>query len=128
VITVSRDFHKRARKPLTPACAYLEGVAAAHEQKDRAFKVIQKYTRLKDQKLIEVRYNDSVKFLERVPCLESEAIAPIVEFMGKKKPIAVETIADNAVVDRLVREGFVGKLTEALSAGTDAVGTNFSDN
>lgn len=102
MITVSRDFHKRARKPLTPACAYLEGVAAAHE--------FQKYTRLKDQKLIEERYNDSVKFLERVPRLESEAIAPIVEFMGKKKPIAVETIADNAVVDRLVREGFVGKL------------------
>lgn len=44
-----------------------------------------------------------------MPRLESEAIAPIVEFMGKK-PIAVETIADNSIIDRLVREGFVDKL------------------
>jgi len=47
--------------------------------------------------------------LERVPRLESEAIAPIVEFMGKK-PIAVETIADNSILDRLVREKFIDKL------------------
>jgi hypothetical protein len=40
---------------------------------------------------------------------EADAIAPIVEFMGKK-PIAVETIADNSIVDRLVPEGFVDKL------------------
>ena len=71
--------------------------------------MIQKYTRLKDQRLIEELYTDSVKFLERVPRVEPEAIAPIVEFMGKK-PIAVETIADNSILDRLVREGFIDKL------------------
>jgi len=85
------------------------GVAATHNQKERAFKVIQKYSRLKDQCLIEERYTDLVKFLERIPRVEPEAIAPIVEFMGKK-PIAVETIADNSIVDRLVREGFIDKL------------------
>lgn len=41
--------------------------------------------------------------------MEAEAIAPIVEFM-EKKPIAVETIADNSIIDRLVREGFVERL------------------
>jgi hypothetical protein len=59
--------------------------------------------------LIEELYNDANKFLERVPRVDAEAIAPIVEFMGKK-PIAVESIADNSIVDRLVREGFVDKL------------------
>ena len=110
VIAVARDYQRRAPETLEAFVrAYLEGVAAAHEQKDKALKVIQKYTRLKDQKLIEELYGDSIKFLERVPRVESEAIAPIVEFMGKK-PIAVETIADNSIVDRLVREGFVDKL------------------
>jgi hypothetical protein len=71
--------------------------------------VIQQHTRLKDQCLIQELYTDSVKFLERVPRVEPEAIAPIVEFMGKK-PIAVETVADNSIVDRLVREGFIDKL------------------
>ena len=76
---------------------------------ERALKVIQKYTRLKDVRLIEELYSDSIKFLERVPRLEAEAIAPIVDFMGKK-PIAVESVADNSIVDRLVREGFIDKL------------------
>ena len=110
VITFSRDFHKRNPETLEAFVrGYLEGVAALHEQKDRAYKVIQKYTRLKDQKLIDELYSDSAKFLERVPRVEAEAIAPIFEFMGKK-PIAVETVADNSIVDRLVREGFVDKL------------------
>lgn len=110
VIALTRDYLRRSPE-LAEAFtrAYLEGVAATLNQKERAFKVIQKYTRLKDPRLIEELYTDSVKFLERVPRVEPEAIAPIVEFMGKK-PIAVETVADNSIVDRLVREGFVDKL------------------
>jgi len=110
VIAMTRDFLGRS-PALAEAFtrAYLEGVAAMHQQKERSLRVIQKYTRLKDPRLIEELYADSVKFLERVPRVEPEAIAPIVEFMGKK-PIPVQTISDNSIVDRLVREGFVAKL------------------
>jgi hypothetical protein len=89
--------------------AYTEGVAAASHQKEMALKVIAKYTRLKDPKLIEELYNDAVKFLDRIPRVEQEAIEPIVEFMGKK-PISVGSIADNTIIDKLVREGFVDQL------------------
>lgn len=110
LIAVTRDFQRRTPEAVDGfARAYLEGVAAAHEQKNRALSVIQKYTRLKDQRLIEELYSDSVKYLERVPRVEADAIAPIVEFMGKK-PIAVESVADNSIVDRLVREGFIDRL------------------
>jgi hypothetical protein len=84
-------------------------VAAANHQKELALKVIAKYTRLKDPKLIEELYSDAVKFLDRAPRVEQEAIAPIVEFMGKK-PIPVETIADNTIIDKLVREVFIDQL------------------
>lgn len=110
VIVVSRDYQRRSPEMVEAMVrGYLEGVAAAYYQKERALKVIQKYTRLKDPKLIEELYADAVKFLDRAPRVEADAIAPIVEFMGKK-PIAVETIADNSIIDRLVREGFVDKL------------------
>lgn len=110
VIALSRNFQRRSPETVEAMVrAYMEGVAAANFQKERALKMIQKYTRLKDPRLIEELYADAVKFLERAPRVEAEAIAPIVEFMGKK-PIAVETIADNSIVDRLVREGFVEKL------------------
>ena len=110
VIAVSRDYQKRSPDNVEAMVrAYLEGVAAANHQRERALRVIQKYTRLQDQKLIDELYADGVKFLEKEPRLDAEALAPIVEFMGKK-PIAVETVADNSVVDRLVREGFIDKL------------------
>jgi ABC-type nitrate/sulfonate/bicarbonate transport system substrate-binding protein len=110
VIAVPRDFYRRSPETVEAMVrAYLEGVAAAHNQKERALKVIAKYTRLKDPKFIAELYNDADKFLDRTPRVEAEAIVPIVEFMGKK-PIPVETIADNSIIDRLVREGFVDKL------------------
>jgi hypothetical protein len=59
--------------------------------------------------LVEELYADAVKFLKKTPGLDGESLAPIVEFMGKK-PIPVETVADNAIIDRLTREGFIEKL------------------
>ena len=110
VIAVSRDFHRRSPETLEGIVrAYIEGVAAAHYQKERTLKVIAKYARLKDPRMMEEFYKDADKFLDRVPRVEPEAIAPIVEFMGKK-PIPLEAIADNSVIDRLVREGFIEKL------------------
>jgi NitT/TauT family transport system substrate-binding protein len=113
VVALTRDYLRRSPELAEAFCrAYLEGVAATVYQKERALKVIQKYARLKDQRLIEELYTDSVKFLEHVPRVESNAIAPIVEFMGKK-PIPVDTVADNSIIDRLVREGFIDKLFKA---------------
>ncbi len=110
VIALSRDYYRRNPETVEALVrAYMEGVAAAYYQKERALKVIQKYTRLKDAKLIDELYADGVKFLDRVPRVEADALAPIFEFMGKK-PLPVETVADNSIVDRLVREGFVDKL------------------
>ena len=110
VIAATRDYYRR--NPDTSEAmvrAYLEGVAAVGQQKERALQVIQKYTRLQDPKLIQELYADGVKFLERVPRMDAEALTPIVEFMGKK-PIPVEAIADNSIVNRLERDGFIDKL------------------
>jgi hypothetical protein len=41
--------------------------------------------------------------------VEPEAVFSILEFIGGKG-VPLEAFADNAIVDRLVREGFVYKL------------------
>ena len=89
--------------------ANLEGVAAASQQKEGALQGIPKYTRLQDPQSIDELDADGIKFLGRVPRLDAEALAPIVEFMGKT-PIPVETVADNGILNRLEREGFIDKL------------------
>ena len=52
-----------------------------------------------------MHYRDSVANLDRIPRVESEAIATILEFMGKPG-IARETFIDDSIVERMAREGF----------------------
>jgi len=80
-----------------------------NQQKDRALKVIAKYSRLTDPKSIEALYQDSATYLERIPRAEPEALLTILDFEGKKG-VPLETFVDYAITDRLVREGFIDQL------------------
>ena len=110
LLVVSRDFYRRSPENLANIMrAYVEGVAAIREQKQMALKTIARYTRLKEAKPIEEIYDDAAKYVDIVPRVEPEALSATLEFMGKKG-LPIETFADNSIVDRLVREGFVDQL------------------
>jgi len=110
VIAYSRDDIKRAPRLVDGMVrASTEGVAAMHYQKERAYRAIAKYARLHDQKKIDEIYQDSIVYLEKTPRVEPEAINSILDFMGKKG-VPLETFADNTLVDKMVREGFIEKL------------------
>jgi NitT/TauT family transport system substrate-binding protein len=110
VIAHSRDDMKRSPQVVEGMVrAYTEGVAAIHYQKEKAYKAIAKYARLREQKKIDEIYQDSILYLEKVPRVEPEAINSILDFMGKKG-VPLETFADTTLVDKLVREGFIDKL------------------
>jgi hypothetical protein len=51
--------------------------------------------------------------LDRAPRVKQKAIAAIVEFMGKK-PVPIETIGDNTIVDKLVRKLYRSTFQETL--------------
>jgi ABC-type nitrate/sulfonate/bicarbonate transport system substrate-binding protein len=110
VIVVSREFlHRYPEKVEAVVRAYTEGVADIHSQKEKALNAIAKYARLREPKKIQEIYDDSIQYLERIPRLEPEAVNSILEFMGRKG-IPLETFADNSIVNRLVREGFIDRL------------------
>jgi ABC-type nitrate/sulfonate/bicarbonate transport system substrate-binding protein len=112
LLVVSRDFYRRSPENLTNIVrAYVEGVAAIREQKQIALKTIARYTRLKEAKPVEEIYADAAKYVDRVPRVEPEAVASTLELMGKKG-IPIETFADNSLVDRLVREGFIDQASK----------------
>jgi NitT/TauT family transport system substrate-binding protein len=110
MIAVSRDYLRRNRDTVEGMVrAYAEGVAAMNQDKEKALKVIAKYARIPDTKGIENHYLDSVRYLDRIPRAEPEAVQTILEFMGKKG-VAPETFQDNSIIDKLNREGFFDKL------------------
>ena len=80
-----------------------------NQQKEKALKVIAKYSRLTDSKSIEEHYNDSATYLDRIVSVEPEGVQTILEFMGKKG-VPFETFVDNTIIDRLTREKFFDKL------------------
>lgn len=110
MLAVQREYYRRNPEPVEAMVkAYADGIAFLHQQKERAIKIITKYSRLSDVKSIQEFYNDSVTYLDRIPRAEPEAINTILEFMGKKGT-PLETFMDNTIVDRLSREGFFDKL------------------
>lgn len=110
VIAVSTDYYRRNLGNVEAIVrAYIEGVAAIRGQREMALRAIAKYARVTDRSRIEEIYQDSVNYLEKIPRVEPGAIFSILEFMGEKGA-PLETFADNSIVDRLAREGFIDKL------------------
>ena len=108
-LVVAREFQRRSPDTLEKILrAYIEGVAALRDpsQKNRVTKTIADFSRLKEARAIEEIYSDAAKYVDRIPRVEPEAVAATLELMGKKG-LAIETFADNSIVDRLVREGFI---------------------
>ena len=111
-LVVSRDFYRRAPETLEKIMrAYIEGVAVLRDpsQKDKTLKTIARYTRLKEVKAIEEIYSDAAKYVDRIPRVDADAVSTTLEFLGKKG-LPIETFADNSIIDRLVREGFVNQV------------------
>jgi ABC-type nitrate/sulfonate/bicarbonate transport system substrate-binding protein len=111
-LVVSRDFYRRSPETLDKIMrAYIEGVAVLRDatQKDRVVKTVARYTRLKEIKAVEEIYTDAFRYVDRVPRVEAEALSTTLDFMGKKG-LPIETFADNSIVDRLVREGFIDQV------------------
>jgi NitT/TauT family transport system substrate-binding protein len=110
LLVVSRDFYRHSPETLENIMrAYIEAVAALRDQKQTTLKVIARYTRLKEAKPVEEIYSDAVKYVDPIPRVEPEALSATLEFMGKKG-LPIETFADNTIVDRLVRVGFVEQI------------------
>ena len=110
LIAVSRDYLRRNPESVESLVrAYAEGVAVMNHQKERALKIIAKYSHLTDPKSIEEHYSDSVTYLDRIVRAEPEGVQTILEFMGKKS-VPFETFMDNTIIDRLIREKFFDTL------------------
>jgi NitT/TauT family transport system substrate-binding protein len=110
MIAVQREYLRRNPDVVENAVrAYVDGLAFMHRNKERALKIIAKYSRLNDPKQIDQFYDDAMTYLDRVPRAEPEAVQTILEFMGKKG-IALDTFQDNSIIDKLTRDGFFEKL------------------
>ena len=98
--------------------AAFEGIKQIYDNKELAMKVLAKYTKLTDDKLLEESYRFSVEALSKDAFMPPEAFNALVDQMvsqktldeAASKKIPVTAYFDNRYVNELEKEGFFKKL------------------
>ena len=107
LFAVNREYYKNSQKIVEGMLrAYSEGVAIIKRRKNVAEKIIRKYLRKTD---VEESYDYAARYLERVPRVEPASIQTVLAWENKSD-IAPGRFYDNAIIDRLVQEGFIDGL------------------
>ncbi len=109
LITVKKDFYKNSPRTVEAMLkAYIEGVAALKTRKDLAYKVLGKYMLGASDSLDEA-YEYAVKYLDRQARVDPAVIETVLKWENKPDT-PVNEFFDNAIVDRIQKEGFVDRL------------------
>jgi ABC-type nitrate/sulfonate/bicarbonate transport system substrate-binding protein len=98
--------------------AAFEGIKTIHENKALAMKILGKYTKTSDEKILEESYRFSIDALSKEGSMPPEAFSALVEqLVGQKavdeaagKKVPVTAYFDNRFVNELEKEGFFKKL------------------
>jgi ABC-type nitrate/sulfonate/bicarbonate transport system substrate-binding protein len=98
--------------------AAFEGIRQIYDNKESTMKILAKYTKLTDEKLLDESYRFSLEALSKDGAMPSEAFAALVDQMvsqksidaGAAKKLPLSAYYDNRYVDELEKEGFFKKL------------------
>jgi NitT/TauT family transport system substrate-binding protein len=109
LLAVSNDFYRRSPKTVERIVAsYIEGIAALKTKKPLALKLLEKYMGQRGGSA-EQHYDFVSKYLDSVPRVDPAAVDTVLEMVGQKGAPKTQ-LYDNAIVDRLVQEGFIDRL------------------
>ncbi len=94
--------------------AMAEAAKILHADKEFTFKVMSKYLRLTDRKILEASYSSEIKALEPRLLMKPEAFQAILDEVAKVDPrarkVKPEDLIDNRYVDEMEKSGFFEKL------------------
>jgi ABC-type nitrate/sulfonate/bicarbonate transport system substrate-binding protein len=108
LIAVKQEFYSAFPRTVEGMLkAYIEGVAALR-RKEHAYEVLAKYLRRRSGDLQEP-YEYAVRYLDAVPRVDPAVVQTVLDWEGKSHT-PVNRFFDNAILDRLVQEGFIDRL------------------
>jgi hypothetical protein len=106
-----------ARRPQVIA-AYMRSLAEAakifHTDEEYTFRVLSKYLRITDRKIIESSYEAEMPALEQRLDIREDAIQPVLEDVAQSdartKSIKPEQLIDRRYLNEMAKSGFLDKL------------------
>lgn len=110
-ITTTRKFMKERRAQAKAFLrAYARAVHFMHTRKEETRNIFARYTKIKDQGMLDGSIQYAYDFVEKVPLVKSQAFQVTLDEIGKKNPKAKqakpEQFFDNNLVQELIDEGF----------------------
>jgi ABC-type nitrate/sulfonate/bicarbonate transport system substrate-binding protein len=109
LLAVSNDYLKKSPKSVDGiVAAYIEGIAALKTRKAQALKMLERYMGARGGSA-EGHYEFVMKYLDATPRVDPAAVDTVLEMVGSKGA-SKNSLYDNAIVDRLAREGFIDRL------------------
>ena len=94
--------------------SYTEAVQLFRASKQTGMRVLQKYTKVKDQEILEDAYNQFREYLEFPPYVSRKGVEAILAELGEKEPAAKaakpDDFMDMRFVAELEKEGFFKKV------------------
>jgi NitT/TauT family transport system substrate-binding protein len=109
LLAVSNDYYRKSPKSVEGiVAAYVEGIAALKTGKPQALKMLAKYMGQRGG-TSEMHYEFVTKYLDSIPRVEPAAVDTVLEMVGSSGATKTK-LFDNAIIDRLVQQGFIDKL------------------
>lgn len=109
LLGVSNDYLAKSPKSVEAIVrAYIEGVAALKSRKPEALKLFERYMGQRGGSA-EMHHAFVMRYLDSVPRIDPAAIDTVLEMVGAKGAPKAK-LYDNAIIDRLIQEGFTDKL------------------
>jgi len=114
-VAVSAAFLEKNRNLMHPfLVASVEGIRRFKTDKPFAKKLIAKYLRISDDKVLEETHQLFSELFERVPYVKREGVTSLVQILAEKDPkaetVKVDSIIDNQFVRELETSGFINNL------------------
>lgn len=114
-ITTSRKFVRERRVQAKGYVrAYARAVHFMHTRKEETKTIFSRYTRIKDQGMLDGTLTYGYDFVEKIPLVKPAGFQVTLDDIAKKNPRAKsakpEQFFDNSLVQELIDEGFFAKL------------------
>ena len=104
-VAVSTAFLEKNRNLMRPfLAASVEGICRFKTDKPFAKKLIAKYLRISDDKILEETYQLFSDLLERVPYVTREGLVSLAQILAEKDPNAENVKVDSIIDNQFVRE------------------------
>ena len=113
-VTVTQSYLANNRDTVKRVImAIIEGVHYFKTDKAESKKLMAKYSRQSNEDYLESSYLGHVKLFQRVPLIGREGVEMQIKSAAARKPgvnLKFEDIADNSIVQELIKSGFIDRL------------------